>query len=157
MVTQGHIILNHFLCVRSLTQSFTRRHGVCVYAWRKTSLGCPAALAGCCWFCSSHSGAPPWTICSRNHTRLIKAQSVQVTTKQPCRQSASRFSLHTHCEMYTWHVKNCSVYAERDLDCFVFFPRNIYYKWFPIMLSTRNQTSFISFLCFFFFFSHYTI
>lgn len=45
------------------------------------------------WFCSNHWGAPPCTICSLSHTRLMKAHSVHVTTKQPWRQSASRFCL----------------------------------------------------------------
>lgn len=54
--------------------------------------GCPAALKGGA-ACSSHTGAPPWTICSRSHTRLMKAHSVHVTTKQPCKQSANKLSL----------------------------------------------------------------
>lgn len=58
-----------------------------------TSLACPAAFCGGGWCCSNHCGAPPWTICSLSHTRLINAHRVHVTTKQPCRQSASRFSL----------------------------------------------------------------
>lgn len=61
-----------------------------------TSLACPAAFCGGGWCCSNHWGAPPWTICSLSHTRLINAHRVQVTTKQPCRQSASRFSLQMH-------------------------------------------------------------
>lgn len=58
-----------------------------------TSFCWPTPLSGCCWFCSNHCGAPPWTICSRNQTRLINAHRVHVTTKQPCKQSANKFSL----------------------------------------------------------------
>lgn len=43
--------------------------------------------------CSNQSGPPPWRICSLNHTRLMKAHNVQVTTKQPWKQSEARFSL----------------------------------------------------------------
>lgn len=53
---------------------------------------CPAALKGGA-ACSNQIGAPPWTICSRNHTRLMNAHSVHVTTKQPCKQSANKLSL----------------------------------------------------------------
>ena len=43
--------------------------------------------------CSSQSGPPPCRICSRSQTRLMKAHSVQVTTKQPWKQSDAKFSL----------------------------------------------------------------
>ena len=42
---------------------------------------------------SSHSGPPPWRICSRSHTRPIKANKVKVTTATPWRISAPIFSL----------------------------------------------------------------
>lgn len=43
--------------------------------------------------CSNQSGPPPCKICSRNHTKLMKAHRVQVTTKQPWKQSDTIFSL----------------------------------------------------------------
>lgn len=73
---------------------------------------CPAALKGGA-ACSSHTGAPPWTICSRNHTRLMNAHSVHVTTKQPCKQSANKLSLlrknHTELLQRTPKIKKLKV------------------------------------------------
>lgn len=67
-------------------QNRFRDGGVTSFWW------CPAALKGGA-ACSNQIGAPPWTICSRSHTRLMNAHSVHVTTKQPCKQSANKLSL----------------------------------------------------------------
>ena len=55
--------------------------------------------------CSSQSGPPPCRICSRSQTRLMKAHSVQVTTKQPWKQSDAKFSLLeiTMLSLDSWH------------------------------------------------------
>lgn len=50
-------------------------------------------LTSCCISWSSQSGPPPWRICSRNQTRLIKALSVHVTTKHPWKISDTKLSL----------------------------------------------------------------
>ena len=42
---------------------------------------------------SSQTGPPPCRICSRSQTRPMKARRVRVTTAQPCRMSASMFSV----------------------------------------------------------------
>lgn len=124
---------------------------VTAYKQHVTSFCCPTPLMACCWFCSSHCGAPPWTICSRNHTRLINAQSVHVTTKQPCKQSANKFSLlkryPTHYTI-SWHTvtisgNHCcwlpllsSTHKEKKhtLVAYSYFSFNLFYP-FPLQIS----------------------
>ena len=89
--------------IRSPTQikGIRGRRGFTSFWW------CPAALKGGA-ACSSQIGAPPWTICSRSHTRLMNAHSVHVTTKQPCKQSANKLSLFKKKEVYRITPKNTS-------------------------------------------------
>lgn len=91
-----NIFTEQFILMLSLVHFCLMTHITLTY-WQSvkqcTSWACPAAFGGGGWCCSNHWGAPPWTICSLSHTRLINAHRVQVTTKQPWRQSASRFSL----------------------------------------------------------------
>ena len=63
------------------------------------------------WFwagSSSHWGPPPWATCSRSSTRLMRAQSVQPTTKQPWRMSVAIFSLQQIKENCFYIVTNYS-------------------------------------------------
>lgn len=93
----------------------------------------------CCWFWSSHCGAPPWTICSRNHTRLINAQSVHVTTKQPCKQSANKFSL---LKRYPTHYTTVDITVSGNHCC-----------WLPLLSSTHKAKKHTLVVCSYFSFN----
>lgn len=69
--------------------------------------------------CSSQSGPPPCRICSLSQTRLMKAHRVQVTTKQPWKQSEARFSLQNTPKTQFMHRKEAIFLTQETHNCLI--------------------------------------